>query len=260
MTVLNSHIKQLLLLCLQVFLLTIPLYADNGEKKVLLVDSAAMELRQPDASAQEDISNEEDWRYDRDSVLQKQERNVFDRIWDAFTDKISEAFRSDNSGSGSKFWPIFWKILVVLVFLGLVVLVILKATKTGTSRIFKGKSKDAEHTDASIEDVDIHTINYEQMIGEAESRRDYRLAVRLLFLRSLKQLSDKELISWKADKTNGDYYYDLSDSSLQEGFGQVSFVYDYIWYGEFPVNQNVYESTVEKFSQFRSKIDNAQSS
>ena len=91
-----------------------------------------------------------------------------------------------------------------------------------------------------MEDVDIHNIDYEQQIREAISNKDFRLAVRLWFLRTLKSFSDKELVQWKIDKTNSDYYYELSGSKYQKDFGDVSKSYDYIWYGEFPVDEISY--------------------
>jgi hypothetical protein len=92
------------------------------------------------------------------------------------------------------------------------------------------------------------------MITEAMTNKDYRLAIRLWFLRTLKTLSDKELLSWSIEKTNRDYYYELGGTELQQEFGDVSLVYDYIWYGEFPVDEQSFKEAEQKFRHFSGKI------
>ncbi|HET6991838.1 MAG TPA: hypothetical protein VFJ43_10960, partial [Bacteroidia bacterium] len=147
-----------------------------------------------------------------------------------------------------------WSILWILILVTIVVLVILKVTNSGVSTIFSGKARKNEDVNATLKDVDIHSINYEQQILAAISNKDFRLAVRLWFLRTLKSFSDKELVRWQIDKTNSDYYYELSGTSYQKEFGDVSKVYDYIWYGEFPVDESSYRTAEEKFSVLYKKV------
>lgn len=223
------------------------------EQKVLHADSSAVQQNEPSKSKQEEYYKDDYWTYNRDrDKNKKEEKNVFDRMWDSLMESIwgSLSGSENNKGSG---WN-FWTILVLLIFIGLIVFAILKLTNTGVNSLFSGKRKDSESTDATLEDVDIHALDYEEMIGSALKAKDYRLAVRLWFLRTLKKLSDKEKLTWKLDKTNSDYYYELSGSGLQEEFGKISFVYDYIWYGEFPVDEQSYREAEEQFKHFTSTI------
>ena len=54
-----------------------------------------------------------------------------------------------------------------------------------------------------------------------------------LFLYSLKLLSDKHHLDWRPGKTNHDYLDELGDGELKTGFNELSFYFDYAWYGDF---------------------------
>ena len=51
-------------------------------------------------------------------------------------------------------------------------------------------------------DENIHELDFDLLITEAVSQQDYRKAVRLNYLKTLKLLSDREVIAWEANKTN----------------------------------------------------------
>ncbi|HEU4717075.1 MAG TPA: hypothetical protein VFU15_04550, partial [Bacteroidia bacterium] len=125
---------------------------------------------------------------------------------------------------------------------------------TGLSTVFSGKKKTAEKIDATLEDIDIHAIDYEQEISRAVSVKDFRLAVRLWFLRTLKKMTDQELVRYSIDKTNSDYYYELSGTPYQENFSNVSRVYDFVWYGEFEIDENKYRDAETKFEQVNRQL------
>lgn len=229
---------------------TMNLFAQSETKKSLRMDSSSISPREPSKSAQDNYYNDDFWRYDRDKIKTKAEPDVFDRMWNGFWEKIMDSMTRDDHDRSFNPWSILW----ILILVTIIVLVILKVTDSGVSTIFSGKARKKENIDATLEDVDIHNIDYEQQIREAISNKDFRLAVRLWFLRTLKSFSDKELVQWKIDKTNSDYYYELSGSKYQKDFGDVSKSYDYIWYGEFPVDEISYRIEEEKFAMLFKKI------
>ena len=51
---------------------------------------------------------------------------------------------------------------------------------------------------------------YNALIHDAESKNDFNLSIRYLYLQSLKKLSDNELIVFSPDKTNNLYVQELS--------------------------------------------------
>jgi hypothetical protein len=81
----------------------------------------------------------------------------------------------------------------------------------------------------------------DQLIRKAKNNKDYRLAVRYQYLKILKWLIDNELIAWHPDKTNRDYVREIKEKKLQSGFNNLTFIYDYVWYGNFFPNDNEYK-------------------
>lgn len=95
----------------------------------------------------------------------------------------------------------------------------------------------------------IFEINYQQEIDRAVRDRNYRLATRLLFLRLLKNLSDKNIIRYQQGLTNFDYLAQLHPTRYYPDFARLTRYYEYTWYGQFEVDQ-------ERFPVIRNDFDN----
>jgi hypothetical protein len=94
------------------------------------------------------------------------------------------------------------------------------------------------------DDVDegrIDRIEFVSEIDAAIARGDYRRASRLLYLRLLKQLSDAGRIVWKPEKTNHDYLRELGSNDLARSFARVTLLFDYIWYGDFHIDEPTFQ-------------------
>ncbi|MDQ2863681.1 MAG: hypothetical protein M3R50_08575 [Bacteroidota bacterium] len=95
---------------------------------------------------------------------------------------------------------------------------------------------------------------YNELIRNAESNKDYNLAVRYLYLQTLKKLSDNEIILFSPDKTNNKYVEELSGQSYQKEFASLTHNYEYVWYGKFSIVLNRYEQLKEQFISFNKTI------
>src|SRR5690606_10219995 len=91
----------------------------------------------------------------------------------------------------------------------------------------------------------IHEIDFEQQIDADIEQRNYRLAVRLLYLQTLKYLSNRNLIDWKPNKTNRSYVYELAQSPKQPEFETLTTQFEYIWYGDFPITEERFKPLQE---------------
>ena len=58
------------------------------------------------------------------------------------------------------------------------------------------------------------------------------MAVRLYYLSVLKELSVKNHIRWKRDKTNGAYLRELAGSPLFGTVQEVTLIFERVWYGK----------------------------
>lgn len=97
-------------------------------------------------------------------------------------------------------------------------------------------------------------MDFEKLIREALEKKEYRYGVRLTFLYALKLLSDKQHVDWRPGKTNHDYLEELNEGELKTGFNELSFYFDYAWYGEFAVNENLFQRVQVIFDNWRKHI------
>lgn len=120
-----------------------------------------------------------------------------------------------------------------------IIFAVLKLSGTSVSQLFSGRSDRGLVRGADPEE-NPHAIDFDQEIAQALQQRDYRRGVRLLYLYTLKQLTDRQLIRWQPGKTNHDYQAELRGTSLQVTFQQLSYYYEYAWYGNFSVDEALY--------------------
>ncbi|MUU77562.1 hypothetical protein [Winogradskyella endarachnes] len=95
----------------------------------------------------------------------------------------------------------------------------------------------------------IEQIDFDLLISKALKEQNYRLATRYLYLKSLKSLANKKVIEWHYEKTNTDYLNEIKDNQLKTLFKRVSYIYDYVWYGEFPINEASFNKNKADFNQ-----------
>jgi len=100
----------------------------------------------------------------------------------------------------------------------------------------------------------IHEMDFNTLIQESIDNKLYRKAVRLYYLRILKAMTDKQIIEWQINKTNRDYRYEVEKTDHSAGFEEITFLFDYIWYGEFPIDEPIFKDTQDKFQNFISQI------
>ena len=105
----------------------------------------------------------------------------------------------------------------------------------------------------SMEETHIQEIDLANYINEAIASGNYRSAIRYLYLNSLKKLSASGKIDWDFQKTNGDYYREIEDVALKAQFQKVSYLYDYIWYGEFAIDEHAFAKAQLEFDSLNKK-------
>jgi len=94
--------------------------------------------------------------------------------------------------------------------------------------------------------------DFGQHIREATRIGDFRAATRFQFLKILHRLNDQNMISFKTDKTNIQYLYELPEAARND-FSVLVMHYEYVWYGNMPIGQAVYDTIEAKFASFSKK-------
>lgn len=135
---------------------------------------------------------------------------------------------------------------------GFVVFIILKLVLGAELNFFnfkKGNKKVAEKL--IYEEDDIHEIDLENLLKNAIENTNYRLAIRYHYLLILKDLSSKKLIDYHKDKTNTEYKFELEKGEVRDAFSYLSYIYTYVWYGEFSIEATDFYQVQAKYVSFK---------
>ena len=225
-----------------------PVSTVHTKPLILKIDSSNVQIRKFDGVALHQYSLKKDFIYDQ--VLPEHET-----WWEKFWRKVWEFLRRIFGGrklpsSGLNFS--FMKYLFAGLFLSAVIFIVFKLSGLDL-KMFLRKSKkiDVPYYESP---ENIHEINFEEEIQQAIDKENYRLAVRLLYLQTLKYLDDKEIIYWQPEKTNETYINEVQDSQKKALFAFLSRQFEYIWYGDFSIDADHFQVVRENFKQFNSKM------
>ncbi len=98
-------------------------------------------------------------------------------------------------------------------------------------------------------DEDISNINFDELISVSIDNKHYKLAIRYLFLKSLKLLSENGLVELRNNKTNHQYLSEIKNHQIAEVFRNTTSMFEWIWYGDFPVNEDIMKSSQNDFNK-----------
>lgn len=90
----------------------------------------------------------------------------------------------------------------------------------------------------------------EALLDQALAQKQFRSAIRLYYLKTLKDLADRKLIHWQADKTNHDYLRELETGTFHEPFAELTRVFEVAWYGETQLDEQGFRDAQQQFTQF----------
>lgn len=124
----------------------------------------------------------------------------------------------------------------------------------GGSGLFSSRQHNKLNTHQPITAETIESTDLNSLIKNAENNKDYRLAIRYYYLLVLKTLSLKKIIQLEDDKTNAEYINELASKPYSKDFKGTSYVYNYVWYGEFPLNAEHYKTAKSKFTTLLSQV------
>lgn len=107
------------------------------------------------------------------------------------------------------------------------------------SGLFRRQEQGGQ-ADEAAEDT-IYGIDFDAAISEAADREDYREAVRLVYLRTLKVLSDAGQIDWQPWKTPTQYASELTVASDVAAFRILTAYFLRVRYGNYPATRPLYD-------------------
>lgn len=170
--------------------------------------------------------------------------------WDWLAEFLRKLFDNGPGRIPSDAWEILL-MMVAVVFVMYLAFRIVKADKSwflrkpGKKLVMPGSYELADN---------ISETDFEGLLHEALREGNHRLAVRFLYLRLLQSLDMKGLVKWEKFKTNAEYYLELKDKNLKKDFRDASRWYEYIWYGDFQIDDQAYVSAERVFTALDQRI------
>lgn len=121
--------------------------------------------------------------------------------------------------------------------------------------VFKRASKTNQHAGAEVEEEVITTeSDFDALINQALQNGNYRQAVRYQYLKTLHNLAGKNFIELAPDKTNFQYVGEIKNREYQNDFAALTLNYEYVWYGEFAIEKNIYQKIEMNFINLNKKL------
>lgn len=193
-----------------------------------------------------------------------------------FSDSSINAYKADKTFQYQKtiepavswwdrFWSWFWEwidsilstragqttLWILLIAIGVAALVFLIWRVNGMNKSSLFERNAGGSSAYNINEENIHAISFEEAINKAVAEGNYRLAVRLLYLQTLKLLTDKQYINWQLNKTNYEYVNEMKTHPLYILFARLTNAFEYVWYGSNEVTREWFGEIRTEFQQFK---------
>jgi len=242
--------RKLLLFALLFVLCAISIMAQQ-DSTIATYDSAPLDVKQIDT---EDIQ-----KYQADEAFNYEIIKGDLTWWDNFKTWLGNLLLRMFEGifgveKAIGFLSVFLRI-VPYILLGLLIYLLIKFFLNVNASSLQQAQKNMNLVSLSEEENIIKNENIQELISKAFADKNYRLAIRYYYLYILKLMSEKELITWELQKTNDDYLQEIKRTALIKPFTKITHLYDYIWYGDFPIDEDRYNTAEKAFLQLQQMVE-----
>lgn len=241
---LKLSLPALFTLLLVSFLFSASFAAAKKPSLKIKVDSSKVAVKKFDAKAIDKLKADKDFNYNGRSTG---EPTIWEQLWNWFWGTLARWFMKVPFGGT------ILQYLFIFLAICLLAYIIFKSLGIDPIRMLRGNpDKVGLAYSESLENI--HEINFDAEIEKAIAQHNYRLAVRLLYLKCLKQLSDHNLIQWQIDKTNSAYLVELADPDQKQTFGVLTRQFEYVWYGNFMIDKQAFTNIDQLFQNFKKQL------
>lgn len=210
-------------------------YPVNPSEKVWQ-DEKWNELKKEYTYNPDEKEEEEEEEEEEDMVFEEHSSNsVIDSLNDFFTSPLG-------------------KMLAIVIAASLLIFLIVKLI-SGKPIIANNKIKPIQEIDLENPDELPEEDTLDRLLRNALERKDYKTAVRILYLRIIRQMAESNYINWQKDKTNRDYLNEMRQRSHYRSFRDLTLVYEVIWYGDKEIADPDYQRVSQLFSNYQSNLN-----
>jgi hypothetical protein len=168
-------------------------------------------------------------------------------------DKTEESPRSDRRSSTNNFLASQgFEYFILLLLGGILVYAIVRIILANRLQLFYRSPQRrmvVNPADGGLpdDDLDGQLTHYLQL-------KDYRQAVRYLYLKTLRILNDKGMIRYHQESTNQEYWLQLKATPQGPPFRDLTTIYEKVWYGEFPLGDTLFSRLHQYFEEFYKSV------
>lgn len=202
---------------------------------------APPELRIVPDSTVSKLKKDKDFEYANNPDYWKKEKTKEKKQDDSGGKSAVEGFNGFFSGDGIR---LFFYVLIG----GLLLWVIYRIVVV--NNLFVTRSSKTRKQEEEEQEEVLDTNSLDARISAAIAAGNYRAAVRFLFLKTLNGLHEKGWIRYHAQGTNHEYLGQVTPYGVGKEFRFLTHVYEYVWYGEFPLGEDQFKQVHQHFQQF----------
>lgn len=183
--------------------------------------AVAIDTLKTDSAMLNALRNNPDFGYSRELV------QVKSSTWQWMSDRLAEWYQSLlNSVFPNEINWYLW-LIVALVVIGIIIAIVVLRNR------YLLRLKENTDSGYVVTDDTIYGIDFEQQIKAALGRDDYRTALRMIYLQTLKWLDDNHHIHWQPQKTPSQYVREYRCAP----FNTLTTLFIRIRYGGFEADQ-----------------------
>lgn len=188
-----------------------------------------------------------------------EERNFSENLKEKYADEdfkyVDEHKAKDKKdlkeSSFLKFFIFFMGKVFPILLAIFVIIIVLKVVLGLDLQFWKSTPKTRKDAKKLVyEDEDIHEVDLESLIKQSIENKDFRLSIRYYYLAVLKKLSTHQFIAYHKDKTNSEYLFEIENTAIRNQFSYLSYIYSYVWYGEFVIDDAHFKIAQNKYQSF----------
>lgn len=183
------------------------------------------------------------------------EKNAWDRFLEWLATVFKNLFSFTSDETAMDFVVILIKTIAIIIVI-FVIYLIAKAFINKEGQWIFGKSSDRKIINHDEIEKNLHLVNFEKLIQNSLQSGENRLTIRYYYLWLLQRMSDRQIIDWDVEKTNSDYLYEIKNQNQKEEFEYLSYLYNYIWYGEFELDDDTFTKAKNAFEKAIKTLQN----
>lgn len=145
----------------------------------------------------------------------------------------------------------------IIIGIGLLLFLLYKIFDLGSLRGRNIRNTQVRKQDLIMEDLtqeEFKKTEFDQLLDDAIASKNFRLAHRYSFLKSLQLMQKYHWIVWAKEKTNHDYLFATMGEKIYPNFNNLVQAFDLVWYGERGIDAQIFDVLHKEHISFNQSL------